>query len=112
MKFKTTKKTIMNGYDNIISIGYCNLQNLLNNENPIAYTARAEGWGSDIYVFDNTAIVTGYAPFGNIKVSYDIQRKYNQAAEIVVHDYTIPWADKKPILREMINMFINEVIPD
>ena len=64
MKFKTTRKAIKQGYENVIQVPYCGLQNLLRCESPIAYTTRAEGWGADIYDFGNTAIVTGYAPFG------------------------------------------------
>ena len=30
MKFRTTKKVVMGGYDTVICIGYCDLQHLLN----------------------------------------------------------------------------------
>ena len=43
MKFKTTKKEINNGYEFVISAGYCKLQYLLKWESPIAYTTRADG---------------------------------------------------------------------
>lgn len=110
MKFKTTKKEIMNGYRDIICVGYCNLQNMLNTENPIAYTTRAEGWGSDIYEFGNIAIVTGYAPFGNIRPNYDIQKKYDDMAEKIVYDYSIQWADRKIKLLNLIEQFISEIV--
>ena len=66
MKFRTTQKAIKQGYNNVISVPYCALQSLLRCEDPIAYTTRVEGWGADVYAFGDTAIVTGYAPFGNI----------------------------------------------
>ena len=82
MKFKTTQKAIREGYNTIICVGYCNLQTVLAYENPIAYTSRREGWAADIYdMGGNVAIVTGYAPFGNVRPGYDICRKYEKQAE-------------------------------
>ena len=61
MKFKTTQKEIRANYNEIICVPYCGLQNLLNYESPVAYTARREGWGADIYdMGGGVAIVTGY----------------------------------------------------
>ena len=39
MKFKTTRKAIVNGSPNIVSVGYCDLPTLLRNHSPIAYTS-------------------------------------------------------------------------
>lgn len=106
MKFKTTKKAIMNGYDNVISVSYGSLQRLLSCEREIAYTTRAEGWAADIYVFYNTAIVTGYAPFGNFKPSHELCLKYNDRAEEIRNNgYDTEAKD----LRELIDSFIEEV---
>lgn len=108
MKFKTTKKAIMNGYDRIISIGYCNAQYLLKHRNPIAYTAGRDGWGADIYDIDGVAIVTGYSPFGNIRPSYDLIRKYDEDARKVYEagDTTRENAN------ELLNQFIIEITSD
>lgn len=79
MKYKTTRKAIMNNYNKVIRIGYCNLHNLLYYQTPSAYTTRQEGWGADIYhVNIDIAIATGYAPFGNVKPKYDTLRKYEK----------------------------------
>lgn len=81
MKFKTTQKEIRNGYVHVLKVGYCELQTLLNYEAPVAYTTSTYGWGSDIYDIGNgNAISTGYAPFGDIAVSYDLCRKYDGMA--------------------------------
>lgn len=45
MKYKTTQRDVKNGYSNVIGVGYCGLQHLLNGESPAAYTVRREGWG-------------------------------------------------------------------
>ena len=69
MKYKTTMKAVMAGYQFVISVGYCDLQNLLRFQNPIAYTCGTYGWNADIYDFGNVAICTGYRPFGNVSSS-------------------------------------------
>ena len=109
MKFKTTKKAIMGGHSNVIKVGYCNLAYLLNGKNEIAYTTRSEGWGADIYSFGSTAIVTGYAPFGNIVPSHDIVSRYDNEARNVVQDYSIDYAMRQEQLSRMIERFITEV---
>ena len=77
MKFKTTQKAIKTNYNTIICIPYCGLQNLLNYKSPVAYTVRREGWAADIYdMGGGVAIVTGYAPFGNVRPSYELRERY------------------------------------
>ena len=109
MKFKTTQKAIKANYNTIICIPYCGLQNLLNYESPVAYTERREGWAADIYDFGNTAIITGYAPFGNIRPGYDICRRYEKQAETIRYNYNLSYEDQKNQLRQLINEFIKEV---
>ena len=109
MKFKTTRKAIKQGYENVIQVPYCGLQNLLKCENPIAYTARAEGWGADIYDFGNTAIVTGYASFGNICPSYETNRRYEQRAREIT-DGIYNWEEKKALLNKLIKEYLQEVL--
>lgn len=110
MKFRTTKKAIMNGYDTVICIGYCDLQHLLNYKSPVAYTARREGWGADIYDFGDTAIVTGYAPFGTVRPDYSMVRAYEDKAKHILYsrcDYG--HADLCSMLDELIAEFIKVV---
>jgi hypothetical protein len=108
MKFKTTQKEIKEGYKHVIQVSYCGLQSLLSCENPIAYTTRAEGWGADIYAFGNTAIVTGYAPFGNIRPAYEINQRYEQRA-MKAPEGICKWEEKKAILAGLIEEYIKEV---
>lgn len=109
MKYKTTKSAVLHGYSTTISIPYCDIQTLLSFENPVAYTTRREGWGADIYEFNNVAIITGYAPFGKIKPSYEIRRKYEENARKIRYDYSLKWEEQKQQLRDMIDEFIKEV---
>lgn len=113
MKFKTTKTAINNGYATRIYCSYCALQQLLKYENPIAYTTRSEGWGADIYeVNPSTVIVTGYAPFGNVRAGYDVCRKYEDAAEAIHEKYwrdAAKWEQEKQEYKTLIAEFVKEV---
>lgn len=109
MKYRTTQREVKSGYAFVIAVGYCNLQNLLCRETETAYTVRHEGWAADIYDFESTAIVTGYAPFGNIRPSYEVQKKYDNAAEKIRCDYSLSWKEQKQELKKLIAAFIKEV---
>ena len=112
MKFKTTQKAIRANFPVIISVGYCNLQNLLQFENPVAYTTRVEGWAADIYdCGGGVAIVTGYAPFGKVRPAYDIQRKYDQQAARL-EDWREPYENRVKARREILKEFIAEAVPE
>lgn len=108
MKFRTTQKEIKNAYENIISIPYCALYNLLNYQIPIAYTTRREGWASDIYIIDGVAISTGYAPFGNIKPSYSEVKTVEDAAEKIRYS-NITYTDMISALNSLLSEFIKAV---
>ena len=109
MKYKTTKKAVMNGYYKVLSVPYCDLQHLLHYENEIAYTTRADGWGADIYQFGSTAIATGYAPFGDVRPSYELNKKYDDMAMEIVNSWGVDaFADKKAKLKTLIEEYLKE----
>lgn len=112
MKFKTTQKAIKANYNTIICVPYCGLQNLLNYESPVAYTERREGWAADIYdMGGGVAIVTGYAPFGSVRPSYELLERYEKQAEIIcdMYRYSTKLNDTRNRLRELQAAFIEEV---
>lgn len=83
---KTTKKAIMNGYENVIEVGYCDMQDALKWREPNFYTAGVYGWNADVYVIDcDTVIVTGYRPFGNTKLPREVINTLNKCAVSVTH---------------------------
>lgn len=110
MKFKTTQKAIKTNYNTIICIPYCGLQNLLNYESPVAYTVRREGWAADIYdMGGGVAIVTGYAPFGNIRPFYELRERYETDAEKIRYNYSLAWEEQREQLKQLAKAFIEEV---
>ncbi len=60
MKVKTTRKAIVNSSVNIRAAGYCDLQALLYNHEPIAYTTGIYGWNFDVYQVYGLTICTGH----------------------------------------------------
>jgi hypothetical protein len=82
MKYKTTAKEIRSGYYTIISAGYCSLQNLLKDENPVAYASGVYGWNFDVYAINGVAIATGYRgmPSQNDRGDYKLAREYDDKA--------------------------------
>ena len=110
MKFKTTQKEIKANYNTIICVPYCGLQNLLNYESPVAYTERREGWAADIYdMGGGVAIVTGYAPFGNIRPSYELRERYETQAEKIRYDYSLSYDQQRESLKILARDFIKGV---
>lgn len=109
MKFKSTKKEIMANFNKIICVPYCNLQNLLYYEDPVAYTVRREGWAADIYdMGGGVAIVTGYAPFGTIRLSYEMNKKYDDEARKIYYKYK--YEEGRKALQELQKKFIEEAL--
>lgn len=109
-KVKVTQKEVKSTYENVVAIGYCNLQHLLDYFTPQYYTVRKEGWASDIYDFGTTAISTGYVPFGNIRIDYDILRHYDKIGEKLRYDSVLTWQAKKKKAKELIEKMIKEAI--
>lgn len=100
-------------HTNVISVGYCNLQYMLRSVQPYAYTTRSEGWGADVYSFGNVAIATGYAPFGDIRPSYDLKQQYEMKAQKIFEDKRIKrWDTRKNKLRVLISEFIETAIKE
>lgn len=112
MKIKVTEKQIKNSYNNIISVGYCDLWYLLSGIDADYYTAGVYGWNSDIFKIDyNTVIVTGYRPFGNLHASYNgITKKYNEKARKIYNDYDLNYDKKKTKINQLLQKFVNECL--
>ena len=110
-KSKTTKIAIKSRYDKIVKIGYCNAQFLLKFEEPTAYSERSEGWACDYYDVDGVLISTGYAPIEgkNTHSSYDIVKKYDDAAREIAFNYSLNYEQQKTQVTELLAKFIKEI---
>jgi len=111
-KFKTTKKLMNERYDKILSVSYCNMQNLLRYEEPIAYSIRSEGWSCDYYYINEVLISTGYAPMNSKNVksyNYDMLHEYDEKARNVIYDYNLNYEDQKRQVEKLLNEFIENI---
>lgn len=115
MKYKTTSKELKKGYNYIITIGYCEAQNLLQYSEPIAYTCGTYGWNADVYQIDyGTAIVTGYRPVEGLRNS-KIVKEYDQKAEKLLQEArkeNIDYIRIKSRLEDLINGMIQAIIKE
>lgn len=112
MKVRVTKKAVRECFDNVISVSAYNLQHLLSSKSPYGYTARAEGWGADIYDCGTVAIVTGYDPFGNVRPPYELQMKYDEKARAIRNNYDLGWQEQDGKIKELLEDFITEALTE
>lgn len=80
MKTKLTNKQVKNMFPKIKSAGYADLQFLLNNIEPVAYTCGVYGWNYDVYIINGLAIATGYRnmPGARLEQIYEYNEKARQ----------------------------------
>lgn len=81
MKFKTTRKEMLNGCL-CQCVPYETLHDLLRFEDPSAYTVGVYGWNADIYINHERplAIVTGFRAFGTMYFTRDELKAWNAKA--------------------------------
>lgn len=100
MKYKTTRKAIVNGCYNVKCAGYCELQNLLRGVEPTAYTCGVYGWNFDVYKLDGLTICTGYRgmPGPHVKDSTEYEAK----AREIWDDYKRPYDERKAEVEKLL----------
>ena len=111
MKYRATKKEVMNNHSVIIKLSYCELQDLLNSIPATAYTCGIYGWNADIYEsrFYNACVVVGYRPFGNYEPKRETVKTFNASAEKIKQSF-MKWTDRQKALEKLFNEFIAECV--
>lgn len=110
MKKKMTRKDVLGMHQHVLKVGYCQLETLLSNIEPYAYTCGVYGWNSDVYSLGNVAISMGYRPCGDIQCSYELVNKYEELAQ---SEYTTKGRnyDKyQQALTDLLYSFIDEAV--
>lgn len=121
-KANVTNKWVKEKYT-CISIGYCDLQNLLKFESPIYYTCGVYGWNYDVYAglpsvpgHYNIAICTGYRGMPEntktAKEKHSIIRKYEEKAMKFYNDNwkTMDYEDIRTVFQGYIKDFLTELL--
>lgn len=107
-KIKVTQKEIKNTYKNIIVVPYCDLYYILRTKSALFYNAGTYGWNCDIFhINSDTAIVTGYRTFGNIR-NHEIIAKYNKLQDKANKETDYNKRQKK--LEKLLDKFIAEIL--
>lgn len=112
LKVQVTKKQITDNYKNVICVGNLNLYYLLRFKDARFYTAGMYGWNADIYeINNNTVIVMGDRPFGNIKAEFGIIRGFeDRAREIIVRGDFLEYEEQEKVIDDVLDEFIQVVL--
>lgn len=108
MKYKTTRKAIVEGTpaNSLVSVGYCDLDELLCYHSPAAYTSGVYGWNFDIYEVYGLTICTGYRGMPGRKANN--VREYEQKAKAIRYNYDIPWEQGKEMIENLLKEFCEQ----
>ena len=103
MKYKTTIKAIREGACNPRTVGYCDLQYLLTNHSPNAYTCGVYGWNFDVYDLDGITICTGYR--GMIGPRCEGIAEYEKKAKDIFHDEKLTYNEAREEIENLLHEF-------
>lgn len=103
MKFKTTRKAIVNGSGNVRCAGYCDLSYLLRGHEPVAYTAGVYGWNFDIFEVYGVTICTGYRGMPGKRL--DGIREYEEKARQAWENFSASYDERKKKAEKILRDF-------
>lgn len=103
MKYKTTIRAIRENACNPRSVGYCDLQYLLTNHSPNAYTCGVYGWNFDIYNLYGVTICTGYR--GMIGPRCEGISEYEKKAKDIFHDEKLTYNEAREEIENLLHEF-------
>lgn len=104
MKYKTTRKAIVSGACNVKCAGYCDLQCLLRNHTPIAYTSGVYGWNFDVYDVYGVTICTGYRGMPGPRLE-KISEYEEKARAIFDRTDKLPYEEKQAAVENLLKEF-------
>ena len=104
MKLKAAKKDFKGL--NVLRVGYCKLQYLLQYKQPFAYSSGVYGWSCDYYDLDGVIISTGYQPIGK-QVNNETVAMYEDLAR-KVSSGALYHKEKEKLIDNLIKDFVND----
>lgn len=103
VKIKMTRKAITQNFGNILYAGFCDLQNLLSNHEPVAYTCGVYGWNFDVYDVYGVTLCTGYRRMPG--KSADGIEEYEAAAARIRRDGTRIYEERQKEVEKLLMEF-------
>lgn len=96
MKLKTTTKAIKDGSCRIYQVGYCELQTLLRQQSPFAYTHGSYGWNYDAYdLGGGVTLCTGYRGMPGAPLDYKKYTAFEERARAIMDNRDITWEQQE-----------------
>lgn len=108
MKYKTTRKAIVSGTPakRLVCAGYCDLQNLLVNHEPTAYTRGVYGWNFDVYNVYGLTICTGYRNMPGRRANNI--GEYEKKAREIRDNYSAPHDERMEKIENLLREFCEQ----
>lgn len=103
MKFKISRREIVNGFPKVKMCGYCDLQNLLRGVEPIAYNCGTYGWNYDVYGVYGLTICTGYRNMPGKRLEHI--EEYESRAREIWSDYSLAYDIQQQKVNELLKEF-------
>lgn len=115
-KRKTTTRELENKYSIIVSIGYCNAQNLLRTVAATAYSCGGCGWNYDAYEIkapngNYICLATGYRKTPKSTIDIDV-RPYEKRASEIWNSNAPNWEQKNEIAEKILNEFLTACVDE
>lgn len=101
MKIKTTRKAVVAGSSNLVSVGYCDLSTLIRYHSPVAYTCGVYGWNFDVYEVNGLTICTGYRGMPGRRANN--VEKYEKAARDAME--RLEWKEAEAEIEQLLAEF-------
>lgn len=114
MKIQTTMKDIVNRFNKVYRCGYCDLEKIMQYNEPQYYNCGVYGWNCDIYVDykNDIAISTGYRNMRGESIPKELIEKYSVIAESIYKDWKsweVPFEELKAKLDKNVENFFDEL---
>lgn len=103
MKYKTTRKAVVDGSPRLVCAGYCDLQYLLRNHSATAYTSGVYGWNFDVFEVYGLTICTGYRGMPGRRANNI--REYEKRAEAIYHDRSRTYEEQAEAIEALLREF-------
>ena len=123
MKARVSKKEVRNTNSRIISIGYCDMQFLLQHHDCYMYSAGIYGWSCDYYIINSnntggiftpyTVISTGYQPLSNSRTAPDAEllRLFEKYGSLISDSATEASTEvKQSWLNRLLSAFVHHAV--
>ena len=108
MKYKTTRKAIVEGTpaNSLVSVGQCDLADLLCYHSPTAYTCGVYGWNFDVYEVYGKTICTGYRGMPGRRANNISE--YEKRAEAIRNDWDKPYEKRMEEVEALLKEFCEQ----